>query len=751
MNTHSFEVLLTDATFVVHSGSLTIKVVEVVDVPSFYSHLSQTTTPYGRRSSLHDLFQPREKLHNLHPYLSLGVSNNDDADDQYTSSSFDSPDFSLSEQTVYEKPDLVRKTTIKTHNPASPNLSTPSWYDIWYPTPFPSPPPSTPPPQPSASSTQQYKFEESISFDEVNQSSTLLIDLYAKASDPLKLPVRSPRPPTPSRSSLTKSLERTALSKTRTGKIHRRRRNLESSVAAAAATVANFLHELEEKKEGAGGSTPTQEVHLGKLAIPLSRLPENAVVRQWYTLTCGRAVTTNSEEDVVAEEFKFGKMRRPTVLLEIFFSTSTSTSTSKSAKSLNLNIEVDDFNNEQFSSPNNSPKLKPANSPLVQNINTEFPVRFSSPQKSGKRGLLTTAADDHDDDDDEVAPKRFLPTGLVSTFNQITLKNIDVHNIDENAKEVGMGDGWIEHSVNEAEIATYGGARVEGLQHFCFPDRLELWRGKRGPRSGDFTGGGEDEGEVEESEDYEDGDDGMDRYKSNVSSSSQNNSISNSSNNNKNNNAALVNLRDGTPAVFSWFVLSSCGESFDSEVTKTFGVVLKFFVRLGLELELARPIWTPVCLCLTSSIPIIGVMRAALIEMVDDLKDGDKSNLLVKRKIYRLMFVLPRPVLGVMTRVPWPCYSQASMASLNLMPHGESVRRAVDILGPKGLGILLSAMLCECKIVLVSEDHDDCGTPLITEFLESLLSPFTFPFPIIPVLPLKMIDFVEAPLPYVLG
>ena len=83
------------------------------------------------------------------------------------------------------------------------------------------------------------------------------------------------------------------------------------------------------------------------------------------------------------------------------------------------------------------------------------------------------------------------------------------------------------------------------------------------------------------------------------------------------------------------------------------------------------------------------------------------------------------------------------------LPHGRSVVSACRLLGAKGLNSLLAAVLTECKILIHS--HDVANIAMVAEVVTALTYPFTWSLPYIPILPIGMLEFVEAPLSYMLG
>lgn len=66
-----------------------------------------------------------------------------------------------------------------------------------------------------------------------------------------------------------------------------------------------------------------------------------------------------------------------------------------------------------------------------------------------------------------------------------------------------------------------------------------------------------------------------------------------------------------------------------------------------------------------------------------------------------------------------------------------------------GITYLLAAMLTECKILIHSDDI--ANLCLVAEVMTALMYPFQWSLPYIPVLPVPMMEFIEAPLSYLLG
>ena len=114
-----------------------------------------------------------------------------------------------------------------------------------------------------------------------------------------------------------------------------------------------------------------------------------------------------------------------------------------------------------------------------------------------------------------------------------------------------------------------------------------------------------------------------------------------------------------------------------------------------------------------------------------------------------------RPIPGlVQCSVPFLCgeplqISLVSSSGLPQLPHGSSVTSVCRLLGAEGLVFLLSAMLTESKILLHSDDT--ANVSLVAEVATALIYPFSWSLPYIPTLPFAMMEFIEAPMPYLVG
>jgi hypothetical protein len=161
---------------------------------------------------------------------------------------------------------------------------------------------------------------------------------------------------------------------------------------------------------------------------------------------------------------------------------------------------------------------------------------------------------------------------------------------------------------------------IPQAEWFCFPEGCKLWRGASPPTHDDLKAGG-------------------------VSTAAQSSDVPSSF------DSCL-----GSAASFSWFVLSSNSDDYGSKLVKTYGVVVRFYVpapkgidptqddfaqtmtggggavQKGKSSDGHKRLWVPIGICLSTTLPIVGVMEEILRRMCDAMatriSSGDSSNLL---------------------------------------------------------------------------------------------------------------------------
>jgi len=276
---------------------------------------------------------------------------------------------------------------------------------------------------------------------------------------------------------------------------------------------------------------------------------------------------------------------------------------------------------------------------------------------------------------------------------------------------------------------------------------------------------------------------------------------------------------------FTWFVISSTGENYGSKTVKTYGAVIRFFapapycidatqddyaqfhtvvegddngvtassasdridggnshangaaetcspVESNTNSSMAKQwswslkrkrLWVPLAICLTSQLPIIGILEAMLLQFCETLASKATSSesfriLLgqVHVELANLIVNFSSPIPGVLNcSIPFLGgerlhVTQPPPAGLPPLPHGSCITAVCRLLGAEGLTTLLAAVLTECKIIIHSSDISNLAMVAET-VVGALIYPFSWALPYIPVLPEAMLEFVEAPLSYFLG
>lgn len=221
---------------------------------------------------------------------------------------------------------------------------------------------------------------------------------------------------------------------------------------------------------------------------------------------------------------------------------------------------------------------------------------------------------------------------------------------------------------------------------------------------------------------------------------------------------------------FLWWVLSSNSDRYGSSISKTYGAVIRFYA----EVPQAPPkdekeekektdseikTWCPMGICVTSSLPIIGILESVLLRLCEKLSsqtlEGVKN--IVHADLRNLILNYQRPVPGVLhCSIPFLSgdgdrlhVSLPPIGGLPPLPHGASLTSVCRLLQAEGLTALLAAVLTECKILVHSADIANLA--MVAEVITALMYPFQWQLPCIPVLPLPMITFVEAPVSYFIG
>ena len=468
----------------------------------------------------------------------------------------------------------------------------------------------------------------------------------------------------------------------------------------------------------------TKDVRLGAVVIPLTRLPQdkkgfnkNETVRleKWHQLDMGK-----SSSDIMNER------KTPSVLLEI---------------SLSSSVVLDESEDEMEEDNDDNAERK---------ASSRTNISFS------RRTCIESLNQTDKEEKKKDKPKTEDPTlepGVVDFIAVVGCKDIGNQKNDDGMK------GWVKTTPDCVVLEQFppnndfhlqSGRKAllpEMLQWFCYPEGAKLWRGIVPPSHNDLN---------------------LRPFSRasppNVPSS----------------NAAFDACLDCATS-FSWFVIASNSDEYGSSLVKTYGAVIRFYVpapmgidstqddfaqaimggKLNLPISSAvKRLWVPIAICLTSNLPIVGVMEALLLRTCEELamlSGGSLSAKLeeIQEALGNIIVNYQKPVSGAVNcSVPFLngerfLLSLPPSVGLPPLPHGRAITSVCRLLGAEGLNYLLAAVLTECKILLHSDDIAEIA--MVAEVITALTYPFAWSLPYIPVLPVGMIEFVEAPLSYLSG
>jgi WD40 repeat protein len=475
----------------------------------------------------------------------------------------------------------------------------------------------------------------------------------------------------------------------------------------------------------------TTDKRLGTLVVPMTSLPlekatngnEAARVEQWYQL-----------ETLDDSSAQGGRAKKPSVLLEISFSSPELLD--ESEDELEDGMDIDDADPESFNESN-----------TMSMMNASFSRRSVIDARGHSTGEQKPEVKVEDPE---------LQAGVVDFLAVVGCRDIGKLKNDEGTK------GWVDSSPESVLLEQFPPSNEfhqkhgrtallpEMCQWFCFPEGTKLWRGTSPPSHADLN---------------------LKRF----SGSSPPNVAS---------SIAAFDACLNCTTSFSWFVIASNSDKYGSQLVKTYAAVIRFYApapvgidptqkdfaqtivgeqRLSPTKGSVKRLWVPMGICLTSNLPIVGVMEAMLLRLCEELvtKVGNDGPINTSRfedihsTLANLIVNFQKPIAGAVNcSVPFLggerfLLSLPPPTGLPPLPHGRALVSVCRLLGAEGLNFLLAAILTECKILFHSQDIADLA--MVAEVGTILAYPFSWSLPYIPILPLGMIEFVEAPLSYMLG
>eukprot|EP00595_Chromulina_sp_UTEXLB2642_P001967 CAMPEP_0196766324 /NCGR_PEP_ID=MMETSP1095-20130614/22859_1 /TAXON_ID=96789 ORGANISM="Chromulina nebulosa, Strain UTEXLB2642" /NCGR_SAMPLE_ID=MMETSP1095 /ASSEMBLY_ACC=CAM_ASM_000446 /LENGTH=235 /DNA_ID=CAMNT_0042127807 /DNA_START=458 /DNA_END=1162 /DNA_ORIENTATION=+ len=88
-------------------------------------------------------------------------------------------------------------------------------------------------------------------------------------------------------------------------------------------------------------------------------------------------------------------------------------------------------------------------------------------------------------------------------------------------------------------------------------------------------------------------------------------------------------------------------------------------------------------------------------------------------------------------------------SGLRISNREVSILPLLEVLGVERFLLLLSAVLCERRVLFIADDVDRLSSSVLAA--ASMLHPFSWQHIFIPLLPTRLLDFAAAPMPYLIG
>ena len=470
----------------------------------------------------------------------------------------------------------------------------------------------------------------------------------------------------------------------------------------------------------------SEEFRIGSKIIPLTQLSLNDAIHrhetvrleQWFELdTCTNTVKTSL---VGTSPSLSTATRNPSILLEISFS----------AREM-LDDSEDDMDEGDSKVEMKASYSKRASLKIRKQLKQEVKPRI------------------------EKAAEPVLEPGIIDFISIVGARDIGDQKNDDGSS------GWVDSTPDccileqfppddEFHAKRGRNAVLAGkIEWFCFPEGCKLWRGLTPPNYDELN---------------------LKRF-----SAATSGNIASS--------IATFDASLGCTTSFSWFVIASSSDKYGSENKKTYCAVIRFYVPAPAGIDPTQDdfaqtyighaksndtqnnvkrLWVPMGICMTSSLPIVGTMEVMLLRLCESLSmagysattstDELKS---VREALLCTIVSYQKPIPGVVNcSFPFLKGDPLNVAipsrtGLPPLPHGSSVSAVCRLLGADGLNFLLAAFLTECKILLHSDDIANLS--MVAEVLSALIYPFEWALPYVPVLPVEMMEFIEAPVSYLIG
>ena len=519
-----------------------------------------------------------------------------------------------------------------------------------------------------------------------------------------------------------------------------------------------------------------EDMRLGTLIVPLKDLPlekahgrkEAVRIEQWYQLdSASNSLVAGGTRRVGVRR---PALKNPSILLEISFSAPEVLD--ESEDELELDSETDEpVAGDGSALAGDSDHGGGGGSRALGN--RSFSRRASNEMRLAQKATKGPGPDDKSSKDKKkkVEEDPVLEPGVVDFIGVVGPEDIGDQSNDDGS------NGWVNSDPNSIILEqfppndTFHHQRGRGVtlqnqaEWFAFPEGCRLWRGAEPPSHHDLN---------------------LKRFSA-------------SSHPNVSSSLAAFDACLNCITSFSWFVIQSNEKENDFKNLKTYGAVIRFYAPAPKGIDKyevngtnannagtsggrgttgagagssssssssTKRLWVPMGIVMTSNLPIVGFMEAMLLRLCESLASrvgsggvASSSHRRIQQLIHQdfanLIVNFQKPIAGVVhCSIPFLSGDRFHLTlppptGLPPLPHGTSVASVCRLLGAEGLNALLAAVLTESKILIHS--NDIANLPMVAEVVTALVYPFVWSLPYLPVLPVKMNEFIEAPLSYFIG
>ncbi|XP_022697417.1 DENN domain-containing protein 5B-like isoform X4 [Varroa jacobsoni] len=156
-------------------------------------------------------------------------------------------------------------------------------------------------------------------------------------------------------------------------------------------------------------------------------------------------------------------------------------------------------------------------------------------------------------------------------------------------------------------------------------------------------------------------------------------------------------------------------------------------------------------ICLISTVPIVCVAKVILQSWHRMITAAEPPQLPYECYLYNVLYELPMPDQGKSVQL---CHLYDEIifqqpGSMELPHFDYSFRELILLLGVENLLQLFTSVLFENQVLLCASDY--YKLMLVAECVTALLFPFAWAHVYVPVLPAPLHNFLDAPVPYIMG